>query len=235
MSINTRRIKRIFFPKRCELCKEIIPFEKEKCPCYEEKIVRANEDFCDSCGQKRDNCICKEGEIKLPHITAPFIYSGFIKKYIHAFKFGGKKRFCRKLGKEMSERFLLSYPNVKADAVTFVPLSRKSFAERGYNQSELLARVVSENLYLPCKPLLEKIRETENQHKLSAKMRRTNLENAFCLKENADIRGKTIILCDDIKTTGYTFYACSQLLLENGARDVYCLSAAIAELESLPF
>ena len=136
----------------------------------------------------------------------------------------------------MSHRFVVSYPGIKADMVTFVPLSEKSYSERGYNQSELLAKEVAKNLSVSFQPLLKKIRETEKQHLLSASKRRTNLENAFCLNGNADIiNGKTIILCDDIKTTGYTFYICSEMLLKSGAKDVYCLSAAISEFESLPF
>ena len=98
--------------------------------CYEEGIKRLSGNFCDTCGQDKDNCICTENQIKLNHITAPFSYSGFIKKYIHAFKFGGKKHFYRKLGKEMSHRFVVSYPGIKADMVTFVPLSEKSYSER---------------------------------------------------------------------------------------------------------
>lgn len=236
MSNFSQKIIRIFFPQKCELCGKIIPVEKEKCLCYEEGIKRLSGNFCDTCGQDKDNCICTENQIKLNHITAPFSYSGFIKKYIHAFKFGGKKHFYRKLGKEMSHRFVVSYPGIKADTVTFVPLSEKSYSERGYNQSELLAKEVAKNLSVSFQPLLKKIRETEKQHLLSASKRRTNLENAFCLNGNADIiNGKTIILCDDIKTTGYTFYICSEMLLKSGAKDVYCLSAAISEFESLPF
>ena len=127
---------------------------------------------------------------------------------------------------------------------------RKMFSEKGISdthilslilaedgaKSELLAKEVAKNLSVSFQPLLKKIRETEKQHLLSASKRRTNLENAFCLNGNADIiNGKTIILCDDIKTTGYTFYICSEMLLKSGAKDVYCLSAAISEFESLPF
>lgn len=235
MKLNRRTVRRFFFPEKCKVCGRIVPLEKDFCSCYNYNVNRINEVFCDHCGQSDNQCICSEKEIHLSHITAPFFYNSFIKRYIHAFKFHKKKNFGNVLGTEMAERFLRSYPNIKADLVTFVPLSEKSLLERGYNQSEILAKKVSEKLDLPLAATLKKIRETENQHKITASKRKTNLENAFCLIESAELKGKTVILCDDIKTTGNTFFHCSSILFENGVKDVYCLSAAISVYESLPF
>ena len=226
---------RLFFPYRCELCGEIIPIEKDYCDCYKMKITRVSEDFCEHCGRETKKCVCSEKEIKLPHITAPFVYRGFIEKYIIAYKFHGKKHFHKKLGIEMANRFSACYPSVNADMVTFVSVSQKTLFLRGYNQSELLAKAVAENLSLPLVPLFVKTKETKSQSHLTAKERATNLNNAISLIDNADIEGKTIILCDDVKTTGNTFNICVKLLTDAGASDVYCLSAAISDYEKLPF
>lgn len=230
-----KKIRRIFFPLRCELCGEIVPLEKERCFCYEEEIKRTAERLCEFCGLSEESCMCSEGEIRLSHFTAPFVYRGFIKKYIHAFKFDGKKSYAKALGEEMSKKLISVYPNVKFDAVTFVPLSESALKERGFNQSELLAREVSLRLNLPVESVLKKVSETKKQHSLTAKERKTNLKNAFGVQNEVSVKGKTYILCDDIKTTGSTLKFTTEVLLEKGAKDVYCLSAAVSDYEKLPF
>lgn len=230
-----KRVKRFFFPLRCNLCGEIIPIEKDRCFCYETQIEFTDENRCLFCGLKKENCMCDEGAIKLPFFTAPFVYSGYIKKYIQAFKFDGKKSYAKNLGNRMGFKFLSVFPNVQADIVTFVPLSENSLKERGYNQSELLAKQVASFIKIPCSCLIEKIKETEKQHTLDAYERKTNLQNAFSLSLGASVHGKTIVLCDDIKTTGSTLKACSDVLFEAGAENVYCLAAAVTEYEKLPF
>jgi len=98
---------------------------------------------------------------------------------------------------------------------------------RGYNQSEIIARQTAKRLFLPCIDTLIKSKETPKQHYLSAESRQKNLADAISLKDGADLKGKTVLICDDIKTTGSTLLICEQLLLKAGASDVYCAVAAI--------
>lgn len=235
MRFNKDKILRIFYPYKCEVCGRIVPIEKDYCDCFNEKIRRVSINFCEGCGKDISKCVCHDSKIILSHITAPFVYSGFIKNYILNYKFNGKKRFHKKLGEEMAERFTSCYPDVSADIVTFVPVSAKTLSTRGYNQSELLADVVSEKLSLPVVPTLIKIRETTAQSKLGSAERSINLKDALTVIDKADVAGKTVILCDDIKTTGNTLSICTDLLLGIGAKDVYCLCAAVSEYEKLPF
>ena len=74
-----------------------------------------------------------------------------------------------------------------------------------------------------------KIKETELQHSLGAKERVKNLEGAFAIKKGADVKGKTLLLCDDIKTTGTTLSKCADVLYENGAKAVYCIVLAVTD------
>lgn len=235
MRINRSKIIRIIYPYRCELCGEIVPIEKEYCSCAFEKIIRVSKNFCDSCGHDTDKCVCDASKIKLPHITAPFIYSGFIKKYILNYKFHGKKNYYKKLGKQMAERFNACYPDVSADLVTYVPVSADTLVKRGYNQSKLLAKEVSDDMHLPLICTLDKVKETIPQSKLGINERNINLKDAIIAVKNVDLTGKTVILCDDIKTTGNTLSVCVRLLLDMGAEDVYCLCAALSDYERLPF
>ena len=144
------------------------------------------------------------------------MYSGKIKSQIALFKFAKKKKYAHEFSLRMSERVAKVYCDAGFDAVTFVPSSEKSIKERGFNQSELLAKGVSERLFVPLEDFLTKARETELQHNLSAKERLINLEGAFALKNDVTVKGKTVLLCDDVKTTGTTLRKCADVLYENG-------------------
>ncbi|MBQ8502711.1 MAG: ComF family protein [Clostridia bacterium] len=222
-------VLRAFFPERCPLCGRIIDLRERDCPTCRRDEIRISDDFCHSCGYDRDRCICPENSISLSHVTGVYIYSGLPKAKIRDFKFCGNKAQGKLLGDEMAFRISACFFNVDFDCVTFVPISKNGLRERGYNQSEILAERVAKRLFLPCKSLLTKQNETFKQHELDAKHRLTNLRNAFALTENADVKGKTVLLCDDVKTTGATLKECEGVLLRGGAKDVYCICIALSD------
>lgn len=129
----------------------------------------------------------------------------------------------------MSLRFAAVYPLVAPDYVCAVPLTAAKLQKRGYNQSELLARRVCDELLLEYAELIFKVKDTLNQHNLSKQDRLSNLNSAFSVNGEYDLDGKTVLLCDDIKTTGTTLKECSDVLLNSGAKDVYCLCAAVTD------
>ena len=185
---------------------------------------------CRHCAAEKENCTCSEkGEIYLENVAGVYIYSGKIKSQIALFKFGKQKNFAKEFSLRMSERVARVFSEADFDAVTFVPSSEKSMKERGFNQSELLAKGVAEKLFVPLTDFLVKAKETELQHSLSAKERTENLDGAFALKDDADVKGKTVLLCDDIKTTGTTLRKCADVLYENGAKEVYCIVLAVTD------
>ncbi|MGN1194757.1 MAG: ComF family protein [Acutalibacteraceae bacterium] len=224
------RFSRLFFPKRCSLCGDIVPIDQDYCSCGGKHEKRISSQFCEHCGHDKDNCVCGFlNSAYFEHIVAVFVYTGIIKTRICDFKFCGERKESDFFSSEMSSKFCEAFPLVKADIVTFVPMTEKSERERGYNQSKLLALGVSKRLLVPCEQLLVKNRETGRQRDLTAKERQNNLDGAFSKKENAVINGKTVILCDDIKTTGTTLSKCVSVLKENGAKEVYCLCAAVSD------
>lgn len=224
------RFSRLFFPKRCSLCGEIVPIERDYCLCGGNHEVRIGEAFCEHCGHDRENCVCGlPDSAYFEHITAAFVYTGIIRTRLCDFKFSAERKESEFFSFEMSRKFCEAFPLVRADTVTFVPMTGKSERKRGYNQSRLLAAGVSKRLLIPCEELLVKTRETRCQHDLPAQERRSNLDKAFEKNENAQISGKTVILCDDIKTTGTTLLQCVRVLKENGAKQVYCLCAAVSD------
>lgn len=114
------------------------------------------------------------------------------------------------------------------DLITAVPMHRKRFSQTGYNHAEIVADLVSKSLRIKknCK-ILGKNRSTRAQHELTRAERLKAVKGSYFIKRNhSDIKGMTILLCDDIITTGSTLSECSRLLLQAGAEKVYCLALA---------
>ena len=221
---------RLFFPKRCPNCKQIIPIDRDFCPCTGNNVTGIGADFCEHCGHEADNCVCGgKYSAYFEHLAAPFVYSGVIKSRLCSFKFYGEKSESRFFASHMSVKFSEAYPLVKPDIITYVPMTDRAQKKRGYNQSRLLAMELSKRLLVPCDALLVKQKETSRQHDLSAEERTGNLIGAFGLADGAETAGKTIVLCDDIKTTGSTLSECAKVLKQAGAKDIYCLCAAISD------
>lgn len=224
------RLSRILFPERCDRCGRIIPLAHDFCPCCEENIKFISENFCCHCGHELSRCFCSEdANIKLPHIASVYMYSGDIRERIHAMKFRGRLHFISPFAKDMANRVRKAYANVNFDGVCFTPMTKKAEKERGYNQSRLLAKSLAYNLGVPVTDCLEKVRSTEKQHTLTGQERKYNLKSSISVRTSAEVKGKVLLLCDDIKTTGATFYECVNALMSAGAKDVYCICIALAD------
>lgn len=148
------------------------------------------------------------------------IYSESLREAIHILKFSGFKRLAKPLGRFLSE---LRMP--EADGIVPVPLTKKSLRQRGFNQTLLLARVLSKACGVPVHmDTLCKRKETLPQIGLGAKDRITNIKNAF--EVNGDIKGLRLILLDDVMTTGATARECSRTLIKAGAKEVVVVTLA---------
>ncbi len=116
---------------------------------------------------------------------------------------------------------------VQPDFILPVPLDRKKLLQRGFNQSLLLARYISRCTGIPCKEgLLVKCKETPSQTSLGGKERRTNLRGAFALREEEVVRGKRVLVVDDVFTTGATISEISRVLLKAKAKEVFAVTLA---------
>jgi predicted amidophosphoribosyltransferase len=137
-----------------------------------------------------------------------------------SFKLGGERRAARKMAEMMSR----CAAQMQGDALTFVPSSRTSMAERGFNSAQELARGLSRLVGVPCVRLLRKTRETADQAALDRAGRRTNLAGAFVSAPPP----RRVILVDDVMTTGTTADSCARALRAAGALDVTVVTFARA-------
>ena len=115
----------------------------------------------------------------------------------------------------------------QSDIVTFVPLHFIKRNQRGFNQAELIAKHISEDVKIPLTKTLSRIKNTQAQSKITVQnKRKDNLKNAFKLSKNVKISGKNILLIDDIYTSGATMHECAKVLKKHGAKKVYGLVIA---------
>lgn len=157
------------------------------------------------------------------HIYA-FAYEGIIKSLIMDIKFKYQFSIIETFSKILSD-YLTFYRFDNGWTISFVPMSRKRFLERGFNQAELLAKQISRLQLKSCYGFLEKTNRTHSQVGLGGNDRRLNLLNAFKIDPKAIIPPK-IILIDDVYTTGATLNECAKVLKENGAKKVIGLTIA---------
>ena len=141
MKLN--RLLDLFFPRRCPVCGNLLPFGAEHCSCHSLQNRRVHPPVCEHCGASKEHCTCSlPGELKLGHIAAPFYYTGKVRDELLELKFDGEKKRAAKLSREMALCFAERFANAQPDVVTFVPLSKGSERSRGFNQSALLAEGV---------------------------------------------------------------------------------------------
>lgn len=190
-------------------------------------------DRCPFCGKEGGFCGGCRTELKKQRIeddVAAFQYDGIVHDLIHRLKFRGKAYLAAPMADLMEEAL-----DLRGDLITCVPLHPIRKRERGYNQSELIARRLSELTDIPYAPLLIKIRNTTPQSMLKTHAERVNnIRDAFRLKNDPDLTGKHILLADDVFTTGATAAECTALLRSAGAASVRIITFSKGGVAWLP-
>ncbi len=149
-----------------------------------------------------------------------YLYAGPVRGMVRRLKYGGVHRLADTMAADMSRAYRGLLPT-GVDLVTFVPMHPRRLKRRGYNQAALLAKGVAAQLGLPCEAALRRTRNARQQARLNRKERMKNLKGGFACA--LDVRGRRILLVDDICTTGATMRVCAQTLRKAGAASVYVL------------
>ena len=155
-----------------------------------------------------------------------YIYKGASAGIVQRLKYTGVKQLAGFMGQDMARAYGFIEPT-GADCVTAVPMHPKRLKQRGFNHAELLARDVAARLNLPYVEGLDRVRNTVQQARLNDEARRHNLKDAFVPREA--VRGRIVILVDDVCTTGATAQTCARALKQGGARRVYLLCYTVAQ------
>ncbi|MDR0812833.1 MAG: ComF family protein [Oscillospiraceae bacterium] len=151
-------------------------------------------------------------------------YTGKVRGAVLNLKFHARLDIAASLGRAAA--VLAPFLADDIDVVTYIPLSKKRSRERGYNQAEIFAKAFARSKGIPCRALLIRTRNTAANSGLSAAARKENVSGAFALKSGVAIKGKRILLCDDVLTTGSTVQSAAAVLRNGGAATVSVLCAA---------
>lgn len=146
---------------------------------------------------------------------------------LHALKYGGRRRAAGRLAAALLEEPAVRLLVATSDVLVPVPLHPRRLRERGYNQSALLAREIGRRTgTAACPDALVRRLDTAPQAGLSAAARRRNVREAFAVRRAASVAGRTVVLVDDVLTTGATALACARRLEEAGAGEIRLLTVA---------
>lgn len=171
---------------------------------------------------------CQDKSILYSQISiVPYLEDSLMGNLIAALKYQYAEDVKSAIKKTI-EQFMDSHQSIfeSVDYVVPIPLHKKRFAERGYNQAELIADIVADKLGIPMKKVLLRKRATKQQAKLKRDERLSNLKNAFELVEGEEVAGKKILLVDDVYTTGSTMGECAKVIKNNGCHTVVGFSVA---------
>ncbi|MGZ8596904.1 MAG: double zinc ribbon domain-containing protein [Actinomycetota bacterium] len=186
--------------------------------------------WCERCGapssvgevSRCDECPPEQ----IAQSRAPFAFEGPARASVHHLKYRGVRGVGRSLGAAMA-----TCVPPGADVVTWVPLTRRRKAERGFDQARVLAVTVGRETGLPVRRLLRRVVSTGPQAKRDADARRAAMRGSFAVRDRAAVSGH-VLLVDDVLTTGATAAACAEVLLAHGASRVSLLVAARALLRT---
>jgi ComF family protein len=229
----------LVYPKSCLACKDRMKTSSQDeliCGRCWGNIKRNLPPFCHSCGRQLDKknfskniCpACQKVRLHFDRAFSPFIYTGAIKELIHEFKYKNKDYLGAVLSKPMIE-FIKEYslPMDFLDFIIPMPLSEAKMREREFNQAEVLSRHIADE-FKKCvfSDILVRHRNTKTQTELEINERFLNVKGSFAVTRHADIKGKNLLLVDDVLTTGATSSEAALTLKKAGANVVFVLTLA---------
>ncbi len=220
------------YPPICPICDGRVMSHGEICPGCWAKFNWISNPKCFKCGYPFPADLdlgptpmcphCASGECELDAIRSACVYDDVSKNIMLPFKHASKLKYQTLMSRAMIN--CLRDLNLDIDVVIPVPLANKRLFKRGYNQATLLARPIAKHFHaiLDVDSLTRKYRP-DMGHKTS-KQRRENVRGVFQIKNTDNIRGKNILIVDDVMTSGATFYELNHVLRRAGVSGVYAVS-----------
>lgn len=232
-----RAIASLFYPPLCAVCSSAVDDSRYLCAPCSERAPRIEPPFCATCSEPFQGAIteafacanCAHRTLHFESAVSAFRSRGVVRKIVHEFKYRKQSHLKYPVAEWLAEA--LADPRLEGrrfDALVPVPLHPTRQRERGFNQAELLAELLSRRSRIPLRSALQRVRYTTTQTAFDRTERMENLHNAFRLRKNGDVRGLRVLLIDDILTTGSTLSECARVLKAGGALSVHAATAARA-------
>lgn len=223
-------ILQLFFPLRCPVCDRPAPFGEKICLECMKRLKPITPPWCMKCGKKlleeKELCAdCSRKKHAFVRGRALYEYESAASS-IYRLKYGKRKEYADFFAEEMAEYLSDFIQKVRPDALIPIPLHPKRMKKRGYNQAALLARAVGERVKVPVyENLLLRVKNTQPLKRQNPEERQNNLKKAFIIAQN-DVKLKTIILVDDIYTTGSTMDEAAATWRTAGVQQIYFIALA---------
>lgn len=214
-----------FFVNRCASCGKVIAFHQPLCEKCRTTLHCVKGDLCRFCGREIYACDCRRERNHFCRCVSPYRYDGAAAGIVKRLKFYRVSQVAPWMAKTMQECIEREYRDLAFDVLTFVPSDRIREILRGYDHCRLIADALSNLLDLPCKSMLLHRFSLHQQKKLTEAARRKNVRGKF--KPKVLCRSQTVLLIDDVTTTGATLDECARVLRLAGAKEVYCATFAI--------
>ena len=199
----------------CDECKKILPYNDGPICAHCGRKVVSFENYCST---------CKNILVDLDMCRSAFSYDYPISKLIKDAKYNNAIYIIESFAKELAS--IYSQNCFNADCLVYIPMTEKAKKKRGYNQAELLAQKLSKIIDVPILDCLKKVKETERQATLGRSDRLKNLDNAFRVVDKKSVVGKSILIVDDVTTTGATAQVIASRLKKAGAKIVNLITVA---------
>jgi ComF family protein len=217
----------LLYPRLCFACNQNTPPDKTFI-CISCQYKLPETDF----HKEKENPFTERFWGRIPLFSGAALYhfvkGGRAQHLIHHFKYRGKKEIGIRIG-ELYGNYLKDSPLFNcAEVIVPVPLHPKKKHQRGFNQSEMFARGLAKSMAIPYVNALSRVIQTDTQTQKSRMDRFDNVVEAFRINNHQDIRGKHILLVDDVITTGATLEACSSKLLSIAGTTISMATIAIA-------
>jgi len=227
----------LLYPPVCTLCGGKTRAGEYLCERCEAKATPIVAPFCQQCSEPFEGAIataftcanCAHRTIYFDAAVAAYRGRGIVRQIIHDFKYGRQIHLRHLVARWLYAAFDDERLRGREfDMIVPVPLHPARQRERGFNQANLLAELLTAQISIPSKPVLKRVRYTTTQTALDRAERMENLHNAFRLRRNANVRGLRVLLIDDVLTTGSTLSECARILKRSGAISVHAATAARA-------
>jgi competence protein ComFC len=225
----------LLYPSNCVECGHAQSPGVLLCEQCKKGVYRITEPYCNVCSRPFEGRIsgifacpnCEDRPPAFDCVVSKYHAKGVLRELIHRFKYGRqfylRGVLAEYLVESMQDARILSQP---ADCIVPVPLHPTRLRERGFNQAEALAEAAFKRGGIPILRCIQRKRYTQTQTRFDRSERMLNLRNSFAMRKNSDVRGKHLVLLDDILTTGSTLHECALVLREAGAESVRAITVA---------